>query len=173
MENKLSNLCFKVGSVKFDNREGIGLGATFLNQSIDYFGLIAWMYPNTFLSLVPKIVPPNEKSKGLIKKAIKNKRGIACPLLEVEFNILGTEAKVIDHEGRHRCMVLKELQPDLLVPIYIVPVAADEPLTIRGLTSNHIKTLSKGIKSEDENGEVIPIRLDLNPGAVTKELQYG
>lgn len=149
---------FKCGKAYFNNRDPKAVGHTFIHMSMDSIGPIAFIRPRDFRRLVNLMTKGrNVPKKGHTLKSVKNiakriKAGkpLASLMLEVRFDESGMEARVVDHEGRHRALVLDALQPEILVPMCVIPLQNHDGL-IQDLKDTHIQTLLGSITSQTGN----------------------
>jgi len=81
---------------------------------IGWKGKMVWMSPDKFLSLARKLDFPSEDSLTWLRQSMKDGKAIPHLILGVDM----VRRKVIDHEGRHRATVAKELGIDK-VPVFI------------------------------------------------------
>jgi hypothetical protein len=81
---------------------------------IGWKGKMVWMSPDKFLSLARKLDFPYEDSLNSLRNAMKDGKSIPHLMLGVDM----VKRKVIDHEGRHRATVAKELGIEK-VPVFI------------------------------------------------------
>ena len=114
-----------IAELKIDNRKG--LGAVPHNADVDYFGLRTVMRPSTFLKLslpLDKNAPDERKTINHLKKQI-NDQGFGAPFLTIavpqewESGDFSMEAKVRDHDGRHRMYAIQEENNDAPVETHI------------------------------------------------------
>ena len=103
---------FKVGSINFDQRKGIG--AVPDQSQIDYMGYTVFMTPGEFLGLNPSRGYPMHKETA---DRIKVGEPIASPFLEVRYE--DGRAVVVQHEGRGRAEVMNEMDPNAQIPVSV------------------------------------------------------
>ena len=109
----------------FDAEKGIG--QTPNNLDIEKIGRVEHMTPDQYLSLAEKLPRPSESSLSYIKEGISKGKKLGQPTLTVD------KGRVVNHDGRHRSMVMKELfGEDVLIPVHVIgdkttPVAALKP----------------------------------------------
>ena len=72
---------------------------------IGWKGKMVWMSPDKFLHLARKLDMPSEDSLNSLRQAMKLGQPIPHLMLGVDM----VNKKVVDHEGRHRATVAKEL----------------------------------------------------------------
>ena len=141
--------------LKINNRQG--LGAVPHNADVNYFGLQVVMRPSMFLKLslpLDKNSPDEQETRQHLRKHI-NDPGFGAPYLTVvvpeawESDDFSLEAKVRDHDGRHRMYAILDEQGDQPVEVHIfVP-----HFRRRDITDNIIKNLRNGILSQ--NGQYV------------------
>ena len=111
--------------LKIDNRRG--LGAVPHNADINYFGLQVAMRPSMFLKLslpLDKNSPDEQATIQHLKQKI-NDPGFGAPFLTInvpeawENDDFSLEAKVRDHDGRHRMYAIIDEQGDRPVETHI------------------------------------------------------
>ena len=144
-----------ITELKIDNRQG--LGAVPQNADVDYFGLRTVMRPSTFLKLslpLDSNAPDEKETIQYLRQQINNP-GFGAPFLTVvvpeswENDDFGLEAKVRDHDGRHRMYAILAEQGDRPVEVHIfLP-----HFRRRNITDNIIKNLRNGILSQ--NGQYV------------------
>jgi len=144
-----------ITELKIDNRQG--LGAVPHNADVDYFGLRTVMRPSTFLklSLPLDVNSPDEKETIQYLRRQINDKGFGAPFLTIavpeawendDFNL---EAKVRDHDGRHRMYAIQAEQGDRPVETHIfLP-----HFRRRNITDNIINNLRNGVLSQ--NGQYV------------------
>ena len=139
-----------ITELKIDNRQG--LGAVPHNADVDYFGLRTVMRPSTFLklSLPLDANAPDEKETIQHLRRQINDPGFGAPFLTIvvpeswendDFNL---EARVRDHDGRHRMYAILEEQGDRPVETHIFLPHRRR----RNITDNIIKNLRNGVLSQ-------------------------
>lgn len=141
-----------------DNSDDSALGYTDSLRDIEYFGYQVEMNPDIFLKLTtPNNWQADEDSKKFINNALNSGKKISSPFLKIfipegwfedEYN---GHAKVVGHEGRHRMVVLQELQGNKLVPVSLKFTS-----NVHELRSRHIKLewkeqIQKGLVSQFTN----------------------
>jgi hypothetical protein len=144
-----------ITELKIDNRHG--LGAVPHNASVDYHGLRTVMRPSTFLKLslpLDKNSPEERETINHLKKQI-NDQGFGAPFLTIsvpqewEDSDFSMEAKVRDHDGRHRMYAIQEENNDAPVETHIfIP-----HFRRRDITEPIIRQLRNGVLSQ--NGHFI------------------
>ena len=101
----------KIGEFVFDQNSGHG--EVPLNREVDYRGFVVYLKPVEFLSLVP---PSANRDLSELEQSMRT-HGVASPWLELQ--AVGDHHRVVGHEGRHRCLVLKQVQPNERVPVHV------------------------------------------------------
>ena len=144
-----------ITELKIDNRQG--LGAVPHNADVDYFGLRTVMRPSMFLKLslpLDKNSPDEQATIQHLRKQI-NDPGFGAPFLTVvvpeawENDDFGLEAKVRDHDGRHRMYAILDEEGDDPVEVHIFM----PHFRRRDITDGIIKNLRNGILSQ--NGQYV------------------
>jgi hypothetical protein len=126
-----------VGQVNFDNRKGMGAVSDCAN--VVYMGAVAMMRPANFLRLAAEGTNPQQADS--LREEILKGIPVGSPFLALD-DSQGV-LRISGHEGRHRCVVIEELQ-DLPIPVC---------LFIRGLRARHwtpelIAKLNSGVQKE-------------------------
>ena len=144
-----------IAELKIDNRGG--LGAVPHNADVDYHGLRTVMRPSTFLKLslpLDKNSPDEQATIQHLRKQI-NDQGFGAPFLTIavpeawENDDFSLEAKVRDHDGRHRMYAILDEQGDRPVETHIfLP-----HFRRRDITDNIIENLRTGVLSQ--NGQYV------------------
>jgi len=144
-----------ITELKIDNKHG--LGAVPHNADVHYFGLRTVMRPSIFLKLslpLDKNSPDERETINHLKKQI-NDQGFGAPFLTIavppewEDGDFSMEAKVRDHDGRHRMYAIQEENNDAPVETHIfIP-----HFRRRDITDPIIKQLRNGVLSQ--NGHFI------------------
>ena len=139
-----------ITELKIDNRQG--LGAVPHNADVDYFGLRTVMRPSMFLKLslpLDKNSPDEQATIQHLRKQI-NDQGFGAPFLTItvpeswENDDFSLEAKVRDHDGRHRMYAILDEQGDQPVETHIfLP-----HFRRRDITDGIIKNLRNGILNQ-------------------------
>ena len=97
-----------------------------------YNSMYTHMTPDQFLSLAPSLTTPiadmtRKKSITSITKGIKKGKKVAPPFLTIEISQDGIMGKVVNHEGRHRATVAKNINgPESTMPVAIKFVLEDK-----------------------------------------------
>ena len=106
----------QVGDVTFDSKKG--LGAFGDQQEIHYKGFVAWMPPQEFLSLnATRAADTATDVSAETARRIETGEAIAPPVLYVEQTDKGL--RVVDHEGRGRVGIIRNMQPDTPIPVQV------------------------------------------------------
>lgn len=144
-----------LAELKIDNRHG--LGAVPYNADVHYFGLRTMMRPSTFLKLslpLDKNSPDEQATIQHLRRQI-NDQGFGAPFLTIavpeawENDDFSLEARVRDHDGRHRMYAILDEQGDRPVETHIfLP-----HFRRRDITDNIIKNLRNGVLSQ--NGQYV------------------
>ena len=139
-----------ITELKINNRQG--LGAVPHNADVDYFGLRTVMRPSMFLKLslpLDKNSPDEQATIQHLRKQI-NDQGFGAPFLTIsvpeawENDDFSLEAKVRDHDGRHRMYAILDEQGDQPVETHIfLP-----HFRRRDITDGIIKNLRNGILNQ-------------------------
>ena len=142
-----------ITELKIDNRGG--LGAVPHNADVHYFGLRTVMRPSTFLKLslpLDKNSPDEQATIQHLRKQINN-QGFGAPFLTIavpeawENDDFSLEARVRDHDGRHRMYAILEEQGDRPVETHIfLP-----HFRRRDITDGIIENLRNGVLSQNGN----------------------
>lgn len=144
-----------ITELKIDNRHG--LGAVPHNADVDYFGLRTVMRPSTFLKLSLPLDKNNPEDQATIQHLRQqiNDTGFGAPFLTIavpeawEDGDFSMEARVRDHDGRHRMYAILEEQGDRPVETHIfLP-----HFRRRDITDGIIKNLRDGVLSQ--NGQYV------------------
>lgn len=131
-----------VGSVNFDQVNGIG--SVPYNQNVNYMGFTAMMKPSKFLELAADLDEPKQKSIDYIRKSIGEGKAVGSPFLQLDFK----NGKVKGHDGRHRMMVIQEVNGDQPVPVHFFGTGEQRA---RLLDEGKISTLRSSITGEGGN----------------------
>jgi hypothetical protein len=139
-----------ITELKIDNRQG--LGAVPHNADVDYHGLQVVMRPSMFLKLslpLDKNSPEEQATIQHLKQKINNP-GFGAPFLTIavpeswQEDDFSLEAKVRDHDGRHRMYAILDEQGDQPVEVHVfIP-----HFRRRHITDGIIKNLRNGILSQ-------------------------
>jgi hypothetical protein len=131
-----------VGNVNFDQVSGIG--SVPYNQNVNYMGFTAMMKPSKFLELAADLDEPKQKSIDYIRKSIGEGKAVGSPFLQLDFK----NGKVKGHDGRHRMMVIQEMNGDQPVPVHFFGTGEQRA---RLLDEGKISTLRSSITGEGGN----------------------
>jgi len=144
-----------ITELKINNRQG--LGAVPHNADVNYFGLQVVMRPSMFLKLslpLDKNSPDEQETIQHLRKHI-NDPGFGAPFLTVvvpeawESDDFSLEARVRDHDGRHRMYAILDEQGDQPVETHVfLP-----HFRRRDITDGIIENLRNGILSQ--NGQYV------------------
>jgi len=114
-----------ITEVKIDNRGG--LGAVPYNADVDYFGFKVTMKPSMFLRLglpLDANDPEEQETIQYLRQQIDNP-GFGAPFLTItvpqawEDGDFNQEARVRDHDGRHRMYAILDQQGDAPVETHL------------------------------------------------------
>jgi hypothetical protein len=114
-----------ITEVKIDNRGG--LGAVPYNADVDYFGLKVTMKPSMFLRLglpLDANDPEEQETIQYLRQQIDDP-GFGAPFLTItvpqawEDGDFNQEARVRDHDGRHRMYAILDQQGDAPVETHL------------------------------------------------------
>jgi len=137
-----------------------------------YNSMYVHMTPDQYLNLATRLGTLNirdRKSIQAITKGIKKNKKIAPPYLDILISKDGTTAKVIDHDGRHRAMVAKDINgPQSTIPVAVRFIIADERWTESLLYPERNMINTEAYKNNDR-GRKDPIHKAL----LTKWLKQG
>ena len=131
----------QVGVVTFDQKSGIGQVP--YNQSVDYRGFTAMMRPSKFLELAADLEAPKQSSLDYITKEISSGKPVGSPFLNIDFET----GKISGHDGRHRMMVIRDLNGDQPVPVHFFGKGEQRA---RSLNADKIRSFAS--KLTNENG---------------------
>ena len=140
-----------ITELKIDNKHG--LGAVPHNASVDYHGLRTVMRPSTFLKLSLPLDQNDPEEQQTIQHLAKqiNDQGFGAPFLTIsvppewEDGDFSMEAKVRDHDGRHRMLAIQQEQGDNPVETHIfLP-----HFRRRDITEPIIKNLRNGVLNQN------------------------
>ena len=140
-----------ITELKIDNKHG--LGAVPHNASVDYHGLRTVMRPSTFLKLSLPLDQNDPEEQQTIQHLAKqiNDQGFGAPFLTIsvppewEDGDFSMEAKVRDHDGRHRMLAIQQEQGDNPVETHIfLP-----HFRRRDITEPIIKQLRNGVLNQN------------------------
>jgi hypothetical protein len=100
----------------FDARHGVG--AVPDNEDVERLGAVHYMRPSEFLDKAEPLTCPSNKSLDHIKGELAKGKKLGQPRLSVD--VVGNKPTVVNHDGRHRMMVIKEMYgDDVLVPVHV------------------------------------------------------
>ena len=140
-----------VNELKINNATGVG--AVPYNQSIDYHGLRVTMQPSMFLRLALPLDRNDPEERKAIEycKSQLDDQGIGAPFLTItvpeawESDDFSLEAKVRDHDGRHRCYAILDKQGDEPIEVHLILSGG---LRRRDISDSMIKNLRNGILNQ-------------------------
>jgi hypothetical protein len=130
----------QVGVVTFDQESGIGQVP--YNQNVNYRGFTAMMRPSKFLELAADLEAPKQNSLDYITKEISSGKPVGSPFLNVDFET----GKVSGHDGRHRMMVIRDLNGDQPVPVHFFGKGEQRA---RSLNADKIRSFAENLTSEN------------------------
>ena len=137
--------------LKIDNKQG--LGAVPHNADVDYFGLRTVMRPSTFLKLSLPLDKNDAEEQKTVQHLAKqiNTQGFGALFLTIavpedwESGDFSLEAKVRDHDGRHRMLAIQQEEGDNPVETHIfIP-----HFRRRDITEPIIKQLRNGVLNQN------------------------
>lgn len=136
-EAQIERQPFTVGRVNFDNRNGLGAVSDCAN--VVYMGVVTMMHPANFLRLAAEGISQDQLAR--LRPEMLKGTPVGSPFLALDDK--DGYLRVTGHEGRHRCVVIEELQ-DEPIPVCIF---------IRGLRARHwtpelIAELNSGVQKE-------------------------
>ena len=140
-----------VTELKINNTTGVG--AVPYNQSIDYHGLRVTMQPSMFLRLALPLDRNDPEERKAIEycKSQLDDQGIGAPFLTItvpeawESDDFSLEAKVRDHDGRHRCYAILDKEGDEPIEVHLMLSGG---LRRRDISDLIIKNLRNGILNQ-------------------------
>jgi hypothetical protein len=140
-----------VNELKINNATGVG--AVPYNREIDYHGLRVTMRPSMFLRLALPLDQNDPEERKAIEycKSQLDDQGIGAPFLTItvpeawESDDFGLEAKVRDHDGRHRCYAILDKQGDKPIEVHLLMSGG---MRRRHISDSMIKNLRNGILNQ-------------------------
>jgi hypothetical protein len=140
-----------VNELKINNATGVG--AVPYNREIDYHGLRVTMRPSMFLRLALPLDQNDPEERKAIEycKSQLDDQGIGAPFLTInvpaawESDDFSLEAKVRDHDGRHRCYAILDKEGDEPIEVHLLMSGG---LRRRHISDNMIKNLRNGILNQ-------------------------
>lgn len=101
----------------FDAEKGIG--AVPNNLDVKHLGRVEYMTPDQYLGLAEKLANPSQKSVDFIKQGLAKGDKLGQPTLTID--MVKGSPRVVNHDGRHRMTVIKELfGNDVQVPVHLI-----------------------------------------------------
>ena len=140
-----------VTELKINNATGVG--AVPYNREIDYHGLRVTMRPSMFLRLALPLDRNDPEERKAIEycKSQLDDQGIGAPFLTItvpeawESDDFSLEAKVRDHDGRHRCYAILDKQGDEPIEVHLLLSGG---MRRRHISDSMIKNLRNGILNQ-------------------------
>jgi len=130
----------QVGNVVFDQESGIGQVP--LNEQVDYRGFTVMMKPSKFLELAADLEAPKQSSLDYLTKEISSGKPVGSPFLDLDFET----GKVSSHDGRHRMMVIRDLNGDQPVPVHVFGAGGQRA---RSLDADKIRSFATNLIGEN------------------------
>jgi hypothetical protein len=140
-----------VNELKINNATGVG--AVPYNREIDYHGLRVTMRPSMFLRLALPLDQNDPEERKAIEycKSQLDDQGIGAPFLTItmpeawESDDFSLEAKVRDHDGRHRCYAILDKEGDEPIEVHLLMSGG---MRRRHISDSMIKNLRNGILNQ-------------------------
>jgi hypothetical protein len=140
-----------VNELKINNATGVG--AVPYNREIDYHGLRVTMRPSMFLRLALPLDQNDPEERKAIEycKSQLDDKGIGAPFLTItmpeawESDDFSLEAKVRDHDGRHRCYAILGKEGDNPIEVHLLMSGG---MRRRHISDSMIKNLRNGILNQ-------------------------
>jgi hypothetical protein len=140
-----------VTELKINNATGVG--AVPYNREIDYHGLRVTMRPSMFLRLALPLDQNDPEERKAIEycKSQLDDQGIGAPFLTItvpeawESDDFGLEAKVRDHDGRHRCYAILGKEGDNPIEVHLLMSGG---MRRRHISDSMIENLRNGILNQ-------------------------
>ena len=140
-----------VNELKINNATGVG--AVPYNREIDYHGLRVSMQPSMFLRLALPLDQNDPEERKAIEycKSQLDDQGIGAPFLTItmpeawESDDFSLEAKVRDHDGRHRCYAILDKEGDKPIEVHLLMSGG---MRRRHISDSMIKNLRNGILNQ-------------------------
>jgi hypothetical protein len=140
-----------VNELKINNATGVG--AVPYNREIDYHGLRVTMRPSMFLRLALPLDQNDPEERKAIEycKSQLDDQGIGAPFLTItmpeawESDDFSLEAKVRDHDGRHRCYAILGKEGDNPIEVHLLMSGG---MRRRHISDSMIKNLRNGILNQ-------------------------
>lgn len=154
-------------NVHYDQKNG--LGQVPHNQNIDYKGFKCWMYPEMFLRLAKRIyIDKNDTNYLFLKNSIRQGKPIGSPFFTVSWNQSRPVWEIDSHEGRHRIQAIKDLWPNELIEVHIIPSG----FRSRDITPEMAQSFMTGVFAEDKTFVNNPTaKIELNGKIITPREQ--
>lgn len=159
---------YRVGSVYFDNHDG--MGAVPDNRNVEYKGFVAMLKPADFLRLAANHNGQREQSAADLKQMIEGGYPIGAPFIDISLSDIeeGGFAVVLGHEGRARMLAILSLARDGKLGLTSSSEIPVHFFLRDGLRSRHIT--DEMINSIKENG-IIPEDERRNPPKSAEKLK--
>ena len=140
-----------VNELKINNATGVG--AVPYNREINYHGLRVTMRPSMFLRLALPLDQNDPEERKAIEycKSQLDDQGIGAPFLTItvpeawESDDFSLEAKVRDHDGRHRCYAILDKEGDEPIEVHLLMSGG---MRRRHISDSMIKNLRNGILNQ-------------------------
>jgi hypothetical protein len=140
-----------VNELKINNATGVG--AVPYNREIDYHGLQVVMRPSMFLRLALPLDQNDPEERKAIEycKSQLDDQGIGAPFLTItmpeawESDDFSLEAKVRDHDGRHRCYAILGKEGDNPIEVHLLMSGG---MRRRHISDSMIENLRNGILNQ-------------------------
>jgi uncharacterized protein (UPF0147 family) len=163
----VSPITLRKTKINFDSNVERGLGATGYNQSINSYGFATTMKADEFLSVNPQRT--NYENVPYIRKQIEEGNPIGPPFLIAKWNKTQKGWEITGHEGRGRALALKELSPDVDIPVHVKTDVAPRDMTPEMKSTNRIipdkrstNTTPHNLKEMIVYGEITTLK-DIKP----------
>jgi hypothetical protein len=139
-----------LNELKINNATGVG--AVPHNADVDYHGLRVTMRPSMFLRLALPLDRNDSEERKAIEycKSQLDDPGIGAPFLTItmpeawESDDFSLEAKVRDHDGRHRCYAILDKENDEPIEVHLFVSG----MRRRHISDRMIKNLRNGILNQ-------------------------
>jgi hypothetical protein len=140
-----------VAGITFD--AAYGIGATKLHWLAEESAeVIVWMRPAIFLQLATPMAVPRP-SLVWIKSQIAAGAAISPPMLKIWLSQANNGiAAVVGHNGRHRCIALRDVLGDAAVPIRLELVDVSEDVVSEPL----LRDLQQQMRGQGGDRRVVP-----------------
>lgn len=140
----------KIGEYTFDNNKGAGQVPN--NLEVNYKGMVIYAKPSEFLNL-----NPDERLDSVDYIENNTDKTIGSPFVQVRWNEEKKAWQVTGHEGRNRAIALNKTQPDLPIPIHVIP---DDYHRARNLEEDAEKRNAPFIQDSRKGNEAVSISGD-------------